>query len=609
MQVESHGGLATMSIDTIGNSDAAARGRAQHASRLGAAEYAVPPAMLVVAIAIGLAGHLHLGLAAELAAAIGLAIFCVMLLGHVVLRPIETIQRAVSGKAPAIMSPRARAKREAGAADVPAPLAVEPMRDIPDHHTALTQLQQRAAPPSPVAGAEQRAAAPIAEPAAMGSAAAEPAVPREAESWSYRPLDLKLPTVVVDEPAAPDTKAALRPTIAAEAPSAAAAVETESDRIDRVLKRLAQQIRAGTGQGPTPVDATPVDATRVDASPGAAPDALAQPVQPAAPPAAEVARVAAPPAASAASAPVVAEPHADAGLQSAVDALRATVEAMRAGGRPKTATNVSGSRAAPHEGAPLPTPAELRLAAVAEALAAERAEVFLDPILGLAEASPRHFEISVRLRSKDGDVLDREAIGQGARGAGLLPVFDALGVRHSAGFALKLERHGRDGAVFSTVAGSTLESRAFVNDVAGRHSQGMADRLVLSFDQSEVAALGPAQMSALAELNDIGFRFALHGLANLDMDFEGLADVGFEFVKLDADLFAGGLALSGANVPPQDLARFFQDHDMTVIAGRIETEDERARMLSYGVALGQGTLFGAPRAVAVPGPGAAMAAA
>ena len=164
-------------------------------------------------------------------------------------------------------------------------------------------------------------------------------------------------------------------------------------------------------------------------------------------------------------------------------------------------------------------------------------------------------------------------------------------------------------AIDRTVAGGPPPTVRELAEQLHAHRAEHADRLVLSFDQSEVAALGPAQMSALAELNDIGFRFALHGLANLDMDFEGLADVGFEFVKLDADLFAGGLALSGANVPPQDLARFFQDHDMTVIAGRIETEDERARMLSYGVALGQGTLFGAPRAVAVPGPGAAMAAA
>ena len=36
-----------------------------------------------------------------------------------------------------------------------------------------------------------------------------------------------------------------------------------------------------------------------------------------------------------------------------------------------------------------------------------------------------------------------------AGGAGLLPLLDALNVRHAAGFALKLERRGREGAVFS----------------------------------------------------------------------------------------------------------------------------------------------------------------
>ena len=601
VQVESHGGLAAMSMNTIGNSDAPARVRAQHASRLGAAEYAVPPAMLVVAFAIGLAGHLHFGLAAELAAAIGLAIFCVMLLCHVVMRPIETIQGAAKTKSPAIMSPRVRAQREAvAAAGAAVPFAAEPMRDGAGDETALTQLQVGVVPSKPVASDALPATAASAGMAAAVPPAQEQPVLREGEAWSYRPLDLKLPTVVADEPAEVTAKAALRPTIAEDGPAPAVeaaepAVETESDRIDRILKRLAQQIRAGTEPTENQVPARHTDAT---AKPAA--DTAALPPQPAA----EAATPAAAPAR-----PLAAEARTDAGLQSAVDALRATVEAMRAGGRPKTSTGAPGSSAPRQEAPAMPTPAELRLAAVAEALAAERAEVLLDPILGLAEGSPRHFEISVRLRSRAGEVLDREAIGQAARGAGLLPVFDALGVRHSAGFALKLERHGRDGAVFSTVAGSTLESRAFVDDVAGRHSQGMADRLVLSFDQSEVAALGPVQMSALAELNTIGFRFALHGLANLDMDFEALADVGFEFVKLDAAVFESGLALAGAHVPPQDLARFLEDHDMTVIAGHIESEDARARMLSYGVALGQGALFGAPRAVSMPAPGEAMAAA
>jgi cyclic-di-GMP phosphodiesterase TipF (flagellum assembly factor) len=241
--------------------------------------------------------------------------------------------------------------------------------------------------------------------------------------------------------------------------------------------------------------------------------------------------------------------------------------------------------------------AMLRLAAVAEALAAERAQVFLEPILKLSDEEARHFEISVHLTTANGQVLDARVLAEGARGAGLLPLLDALGIRHSAGFALKLERRGRDGAVFSEVAGESLESDSFVSDVADRHAQGIADRLVLTFAQSEVRGLGPAQFTALSRLRQLGFRFAMQNVADLDMDFEALAAVGFEFVKLDATVFLDGLQLAGAHIPASDLTRHFVELGLDVIVGRIDAETVRARVLACGAEFGQGPLFGAPRVI------------
>jgi cyclic-di-GMP phosphodiesterase TipF (flagellum assembly factor) len=247
----------------------------------------------------------------------------------------------------------------------------------------------------------------------------------------------------------------------------------------------------------------------------------------------------------------------------------------------------------------------LRLAAVAEALAAERAQVFLEPTLKLSDEEARHFEVSVHLASLSGEVLDARSMVDGARGAGLLPLLDALGIRHSAGFALKLERRGRDGAVFSEVAGESLESESFVTDVAGRHAQGIADRLVLTFAQPEVRGLGPAQLDALSRLRQLGFRFAMQNVADLDMDFETLATVGFEFVKLDAAVFLDGLELAGVHIPASDLTRHFVELGLDVIVGRIDAETVRARVLACGAEFGQGPLFGPPRAIptANPAPG------
>jgi cyclic-di-GMP phosphodiesterase TipF (flagellum assembly factor) len=256
------------------------------------------------------------------------------------------------------------------------------------------------------------------------------------------------------------------------------------------------------------------------------------------------------------------------------------------------------------------TPAQDRLAAVAEALARESVDVFLEPILGLADERAKHFEVIVRLKNAAGEAFDHDDVVHVGRGAGLLPLLDALRVRHSAGFALRLERRGRDGKVFSNVTSESLESRQFLSGVAERHGQGelTPDRLVLSFEQRVVRAFAPAQRNALNELRDIGFRFSLQSLTDLDMDFGALKASGFEFVKLDAGVFLQGLPLGQDVVPASDLCRHLASLGLAVIVGRIESEAERARVQGFGVQFGQGGLFGAPRPVNL-GIGGAVAAA
>ena len=601
------------SIDGIGSTEAAKRtvhsrpSDSTAPSNGAVTDYIVPPAMLAVAIASGLASYLHVGFTPEFSAAIGLALFCILLLCHVLLRPGDHLEPAIDWPAtPEVASPLARLQRSerSGMPDVPergpalaprqaatAPKQAQPTRargvPVPTAQPPKVSEPERADvrwPPT-LTAAEAPPAAPVQwspmESNVELDAPASPTPPtlpgaqRDAEPhspsqhWTYRPLNLQLPVHVDRDAASERTSRAigdLRPTIVEEptsAPTFGSAPLSEPERVEQILKRLAAQIRAGgDSDGPPP-------------------------------PAVE------PPAAS----------DADTSLESAVNTLRSTVEAMRAdlhGARPRAArlspSTAAAATAADAADAPAlraPTAAEVRLAAVAEALAAERANVFLQPILSLRDDRAQNFEVSVRLRTRDGQVLERQQVADNIRGAGLLPLLDAIGVRHSAGFALKLERRGRDGAVFSQVAGESLEHAAFVSDVAVRQAQGIADRLVLSFDQEEVRGLGAAQLAALASLNDLGFRFAIERLSHLDMDFEAMADTGFAFVKLDAEAFARGLAIGGAVVSPSDLGGFFRDLGLAVIVGRIDDEAMRGRMLDYGVVFGQGALFGEPRPVPI----------
>ncbi len=530
--------------------------------------------MLVVAIAMGIAAHLHMGLTGEMAAAIGVALFCVMLMCHVLLRMADEAERAAEDAA------------ERGIRQVPSPMPIEPPSE-----TASVE---------PIGGergqAEFGGAVPLARERDPEFSPMQPALEATAENeagapgWSFRPVDLMQPDAarpaapVVHHASDPGSLGEFRPTyaehnldavtVAADLPLSVDRIEgdREADRIDSILKRLADQIHAGAAARQQQAVEDAGGATGMPTLPGL-PDAVT---------AAQLEEGRDVPLEDLAAA------NPDSALASAVDALRSTVEAMRG---------------APAPVVPELSPAELSVAAVAEAIQAESADVFLSPILGLAEQSARHFEVSVKLRVDTGD---ERAI---AAGAGLLPLLDALNVRHAAGFASMLGRRGRDGAVFSLVGGKSLESDRFVSDVAGRHAQGLADRMVLAFAQDEMRGLGPGQLAALEDLARLGFRFSLQGVADLDMDFEALQALGFEFVKLDAAVFQAGLFCDGETVPASEICEHFQDLGLSVIVGDIADADTRDRLLGWGVVYGQGALFGAPRPVPVTTPGAGTMAA
>lgn len=58
-----------------------------------------------------------------------------------------------------------------------------------------------------------------------------------------------------------------------------------------------------------------------------------------------------------------------------------------------------------------------------------------------------------------------------------------------------------------------------------------------------------------------------------------------------------GLPAHDGVVPAADLCRHLAGLGLTLIVGHIDDEAQLARVLGFGALFGQGTLFGAPRAV------------
>ncbi|MGI9425953.1 MAG: EAL domain-containing protein [Hyphomicrobiaceae bacterium] len=240
-----------------------------------------------------------------------------------------------------------------------------------------------------------------------------------------------------------------------------------------------------------------------------------------------------------------------------------------------------------------------QLAAVADALANEQLDVFLEPIHGLNDGMARHYEVTVRLSMRDGQKLAQRGYTEATRGTVLLPLIDAVKVSHSKKIGMQLLRRGKSGALISEINGESVSGSEFGDDLAAimGPDRTMAGRLVLSFSQYDVRAFGPAQWSSLDRLQSLGFRFAVNDVTDLDLDFESLAQKGFTFAKLDADIFLNGLQAGELRVSPNDICRYLAAAGLTLVVDHLRDDRQLAEVLGFGALFGQGTFFGGPRPV------------
>ena len=288
-------------------------------------------------------------------------------------------------------------------------------------------------------------------------------------------------------------------------------------------------------------------------------------------------------------------------VEQSLDALRVTAETMR-----QPSHLVFGHELPP----PIPAPPG-KATLLAQAISAGRVDVLLEPILGLQSQEAQHFEVSLRLRAEDGSALALNQLDRELRGTGLLPLFDAAKMTRTASVARRLAERGKTGAVFSSYSGEALTDQAFRNDAAaasGQRAPG-SGQLVLTFSQSDARAFQAPEWDAIASMRAMGFRFALSDVTDLDMDIEALVRAGFDFVKLDAEVFLCGLRSPAGLIPSADVCRYLAGLGLALVVERIDNEDMFARVFGFGALFGQGQLFGGARVLKPEASGGAQAAA
>jgi cyclic-di-GMP phosphodiesterase TipF (flagellum assembly factor) len=244
---------------------------------------------------------------------------------------------------------------------------------------------------------------------------------------------------------------------------------------------------------------------------------------------------------------------------------------------------------------------------VAEALAEGRIDLHLQPVVGLPQRKLANYEGFSRLRDASGKlIMPAEFLGP-AEAAGLIPEIDMRLVRRCLQVARRLDRQGLRPGFFCNLSMVSLADAGFVADLtyAVEANRDLGDPLIVELGQDALRNCGEVHARGLAALAAAGVRFSLDKVTDLDLDLPGLRRAQIQFVKIGAQRLVedlhevdGLLTLkSFPDIAAEDLVALGRRYGLELIAEKVEHERQVVDLLDLGLSLGQGRLFGAPRAV------------
>ena len=234
---------------------------------------------------------------------------------------------------------------------------------------------------------------------------------------------------------------------------------------------------------------------------------------------------------------------------------------------------------------------------VREGLRENAVELALQPIVSLPQRKRRFFECLSRVRTRDGGVIVPEQYLEVAERHGLVTAIDNLLLFRCIQTLRRIRKGNANVGFFLNISPNTLADRGFFRDFIQLMAQNieLAPALVFEFPQRALAQADDSLWRDLDRLAQMGFRFSIDQVTDLDLDAATLSGRHFRFLKLDASrvLDAARQGLFGAD--PKMLKRTLDSYAVDLIVERIETESALLELLDLNIDFGQGFLFGEPR--------------
>lgn len=243
---------------------------------------------------------------------------------------------------------------------------------------------------------------------------------------------------------------------------------------------------------------------------------------------------------------------------------------------------------------------------VREALAANRVDLYLQPVVTLPQRRVAFYEGYTRLRDTTGRVIAPATFIQAAEQAGIMTEVDNLLLFRCVQIVRRLTGQDRKVGIFCNVSLNSLSDEDFFPEFLDfvRQNKDLAGSLIFEISQRAFEERDAVAARNMARMADFGFRFSVDQVQHVDLDLEEMERAGVRFVKIGGQRLLSAIneyePIAGYEpgaISHEDMAGLFARHGIDLIVDKIESEATVVEVLELDVAYGEGHLFGEPRPV------------
>ena len=252
-------------------------------------------------------------------------------------------------------------------------------------------------------------------------------------------------------------------------------------------------------------------------------------------------------------------------------------------------------------------PATGMMEIVREALAENRVDLYLQPVVSLPQRRTMFYESFTRLRDPTGQIIMPAEYLAVAEPGGMMTAIDNLLLFRCVQIVRRLAAKDRQIGIFCNVSIASLGDDDFFPQFLEllRANRDLAPALIFEVGQSAFDARTAVQARNMGKLAEIGFRFSLDKVTDLDLDLQDLSRSDVKFVRVGAQNLLDELTDIGdrlvlrsmPDLAAEDFALLMRRYGVELIAEKVESERQVVDILDLDIKLAQGHLFGEPRAI------------